>query len=94
MASVYALLCAATLAQSDCGVANAIDVVRLPDTANEQNCWQGAMATLASLAIQPDSGEYGKIVCAHAGHFCSEPVSGRRPYCEQHCAICYLRVDG
>ena len=64
MVSVVALLCAATLAQSNCSVDNAIDVIRLPDATSELNCMQGTMATLASLAIQPANGEYWKIMCA------------------------------
>ena len=49
MVSVVALLCAAMIAQSDCSVDNAIDVIRLPDVTSELNCVQGAVATLASL---------------------------------------------
>jgi hypothetical protein len=64
MVSVVALLCAATIAQSDCSVDNAIDVIRLPDATSEMNCAQGTMATLATLAIQPTNGEYWKIICA------------------------------
>jgi hypothetical protein len=64
MVSVVALLCAATMAQSDCSVDNAIDVIRLPNATSELNCMQGTMATLAALAIQPTNGEYWKIVCA------------------------------
>jgi hypothetical protein len=64
MVSVAALLCAATMGQSDCSVDNAIDVIRLPDTTSELNCMQGTVATLAALAIQPTNGEYWKIVCA------------------------------
>ena len=64
MVSVVALLCAATMAQSDCSVDNAIDVIRLPDATSELNCMQGTMATLAALAIQPINGEYWKIMCA------------------------------
>jgi hypothetical protein len=64
MVSVVALLCAATMAQSDCSVDNAIDVIRLPDATSELNCAQGTMATLAALAIQPTNGEYWKIICA------------------------------
>jgi hypothetical protein len=67
MLSVYALLCAATVARGDCSVDNAVDVVRLPDSANEMNCLQDTMMTLASLAIQPEGGEYWKIVCAQPG---------------------------
>jgi hypothetical protein len=64
MVSVVALLCAAAMAQSDCSVDNAIDVIRLPNATSELNCMQGTMATLAALAIQPTNGEYWKIVCA------------------------------
>jgi hypothetical protein len=64
MVSVVALLCAAMMAQSDCSVDNAIDVIRLPDATSELDCMEGAMATLASLAIQPTNGEYWKIRCA------------------------------
>ena len=64
MVSVIALLCAAKMAQSDCSVDNAIDVIPLPDATSELNCAQGTMATLASLAIQPTNGEYWKIICA------------------------------
>jgi hypothetical protein len=67
MVSVFALLCAATVARGDCSVDNAIDVIRLPDAANELSCLRDTMATLAPLAIQPDSGEYWKIVCAQPG---------------------------
>jgi hypothetical protein len=38
MLSVYALLCAAAVARGDCSVDNAIDVIRMPDAANELNC--------------------------------------------------------
>jgi hypothetical protein len=64
MVSVVALLCAATMAQSDCSVDNAIDVIRLPGSTNELSCVQDSLATLASLAIQPTGGEYWKIICA------------------------------
>jgi len=67
MVSVYALLCAATVAQSDCGIANAIDVLRMPDSESSVHCLQDVMMTLASLAIQPESGEYWKVVCAQPG---------------------------
>jgi hypothetical protein len=66
MVSVVALLCAATMAQSDCSVDNAIDVIRLPDATSELNCMQGTMTTLAALGIQPTNGEYWKIVCARS----------------------------
>ena len=63
MVSVYALICSATVAQSDCSVENAIDVVRLPDADNPMNCLQGAMMTLAGLAVQPIEGQYWKVIC-------------------------------
>lgn len=65
MVSVYALLCAATLLRSDCTPATAIDVVRMPDADNELSCLRDGMTTVAQLAIQPDAGEYWKVVCAH-----------------------------
>ena len=67
MVSVYALICAATVAQSDCSVDNAVDVIRMPDSGSQVNCFQDSMVTLASLAIQPEGGEYWKIVCAEPG---------------------------
>jgi len=67
MVSVYALLCAAALSRSDCTPATAIDVVRMPDADNEIACFRDAMTTLAQLAIQPETGEYWKIVCRHGG---------------------------
>jgi hypothetical protein len=54
MVSVVALLCAAMMAQSDCSVDNAIDVIRLPDATSELNCVQGAMATLCDSACKVD----------------------------------------
>jgi hypothetical protein len=63
MVSVYALLCVAALARSDCSPATAIDVVRMPDADNELVCLQGSMMTLARLAVQAGAGEYWKVVC-------------------------------
>jgi len=63
MVSVYALICAATVAQSDCSVENAIDVIRLPNAYDALNCFQGAMMTLAPLSVQPTEGEYWKVMC-------------------------------
>jgi hypothetical protein len=63
MVSVYALLCVATLARSECSLATALDVVRMPDADNELVCLQGSMMTLARLAIQAEAGEYWKVVC-------------------------------
>jgi hypothetical protein len=78
MVSVVALLCAATMAQSDCSVDNAIDVIRLPEATSELNCMQGTMATLAALAIQPINGEYWKIVCARPEQMEIEIAKRRR----------------
>jgi hypothetical protein len=65
MVSVYALLCAATLLRGECTTATAIDVIRMPDAANELACVRDSMMTLASLAIQPRAGEYWKVVCTN-----------------------------
>jgi hypothetical protein len=64
MILVFALLCAAGTSPAECTKANAIDVVQLPDATNELMCLQVGMSTVASLAIQPRSGEYWKFVCA------------------------------
>jgi|SRR5215470_18811175 len=63
MVSVYALLCVAALARSECSPATAIDVVQMPDAENELMCLQGSMMTLARLAVQAEAGEYWKVVC-------------------------------
>ena len=67
MVSVYALLCAATLLRGECTTTTAIDVIRLPDADNELACLRGSMMTLGPLAIQPEAGEYCKVVCTHSG---------------------------
>ncbi len=67
MVSVYALLCAGTLLRNECTTATAIDVIRLPDAYTELTCLRDSMVTLAPLAIQPEAGEYWKIVCARSG---------------------------
>jgi hypothetical protein len=38
MVYVYALLCAANLLRSDCSTDTAIDVIRMPNAANELAC--------------------------------------------------------
>ena len=63
MVTVYALLCAASVAGSDCAIENAIDVIPLPAVESDLNCLQDSMVTLASLAIQPTAGEYWKVMC-------------------------------
>jgi len=77
MVSVYALICAATVAQSDCSVENAIDVIRLPDADNSVDCLQGAMVTLAALAVQPREGEYWKVICQPSADV-EQQIAGRR----------------
>jgi hypothetical protein len=67
MVSVYALLCTATLLRSECTTATAIDAIRMPDADSELACLRDSVMTLAGLAIQPENGEYWKIVCAHSG---------------------------
>jgi hypothetical protein len=57
MVSVYALLCVAALARSECSPATAIDVLRMPDADNELACLQGSMMTLARLAVQAEAGD-------------------------------------
>jgi len=63
MVYVYALLCAANLLRSDCTTETAIDVITMPNAANELVCLQGSQMTLGSLAIQPQTGEYWKVIC-------------------------------
>ena len=63
MVYVYALLCAANLVRSDCTTETAIDVISMPNAANELVCLQGSQMTLGSLAIQPQTGEYWKVIC-------------------------------
>jgi hypothetical protein len=63
MVYVYALLCAANLLRSDCTTETAIDVISMPNAANELVCLQGGQMTLGSLAIQPQTGEYWKVIC-------------------------------
>jgi hypothetical protein len=67
MVSVYALICAATVAQSVCSVENAVDIIRLPNVSDSLDCLQGAMMTLAGLAFQPTEGEYWKVICKPSG---------------------------
>jgi hypothetical protein len=63
MISVIALPCTDTVARGECMHENAIDVVRLPDAANELACMRDSMTTLAGLAIRAGSDEYWKVVC-------------------------------
>ena len=63
MVSVYALLCLASLSPHECTNDTAIDVMRLPDDYSELACLRDSEITLAGLAIQPQKGEYWKVVC-------------------------------
>jgi hypothetical protein len=62
MVSVIALLCAATIARSGCKRANAIDVVKLADVADQLSCMRESMPVLAGLAIRLDLTSW-KVVC-------------------------------
>ena len=64
MVSVYALLCAASVLRSDCTNDTAIDVIRLPDDYSELACLKDSEIVLAALAIQPQNGEYWKVICS------------------------------
>jgi hypothetical protein len=64
MVSVYALLCLATLSRNECTNDTAIDVIRLPDAYSELACMRDSEIILAGLAVQPQRGEYWKVVCA------------------------------
>jgi hypothetical protein len=90
MLSVYALLCAAAVARGDCSVDNAIDVIRMPDAANELNCLEDTVVTLAALAIQPNGGEYWKVVCARPGNIEIE-IARRNRSLEQTPSVDYRR---
>jgi hypothetical protein len=63
----HALLCAVGLAGSECSPENAIDVICLPDVANEMACMQDSMTTLAALTIRAGPDEYWKVVCINRG---------------------------
>jgi hypothetical protein len=76
MVSVYVLLCAAALSRGECTETTAIDVIRMPDAENELACLRGSMMTLGPLAIQPEGGEYWKVVCVGGDEsFPSRPAS-------------------
>jgi hypothetical protein len=63
MVSVIALLCAATIARSDCSRANAIDVVKLADEADELSFMRESIIVLAALAIRAGPDQYWKVIC-------------------------------
>jgi hypothetical protein len=59
----YILLCASSVAPSDCDRKNAIDVAIGPQTGNEIACGIEAQQMIAQTAIRPRGGEYIKISC-------------------------------
>jgi hypothetical protein len=59
----YILLCASSVAASDCDTRNAIDVAIGPNTNNEIACGIEAQEMIAQTAIRPRDGEYLKISC-------------------------------
>jgi hypothetical protein len=75
MVSVYALLCAASVMHSDCTNDTAIDVIRLPDDYSELACLRDSEIVLAGLAIQPQNGEYWKVICSPISSGLSDPDS-------------------
>jgi hypothetical protein len=44
----------------------------MPDAANELNCLEDTVVTLAALAIQPNGGDIWKVVCARQGRLKSK----------------------
>lgn len=67
MIKVVALLCAATIPRGECTSQNAIDVIQMPDAANELVCMRDSMMTLAALAIRARPDEYWTVVCMAPG---------------------------
>lgn len=63
MVTVIAFLCALSLSPAQCGRNNAVDVITLPATDDEESCLRDAQMTLAGLAIQPDAGHRWVIKC-------------------------------
>ncbi len=59
----YILLCASSVAASDCDTHNAIDVAIGPNTNNEIACGIEAQEMIAQTTIRPRDGEYLKISC-------------------------------
>lgn len=59
----YVLLCASSVAASDCDTRNAIDVVVGPKSGNEIACGIEAQEMMALTSIRPRDGEYIKISC-------------------------------
>ncbi|HXZ15313.1 MAG TPA: hypothetical protein VEH77_04965 [Roseiarcus sp.] len=61
--TAYILLCASTIAASDCDTRSAIDVIIGPQTGSEIACGLEAQQVMAQTAIRPGDGEYLKISC-------------------------------
>ena len=59
----YILLCASSVAASDCDTRSAIDVAVGPKTGNEIACGIEAQEMIALTSIRPRDGEYFKISC-------------------------------
>jgi len=59
----YILLCASSVARSDCDAQSAIDVAIGARTANEMACGIEAQEMIALTTIRPREGEYLKIAC-------------------------------
>jgi hypothetical protein len=62
MVCVFALLCAATIARSNCSKENAIDV-KLSEATDELSCMRESMLVLAALAIRAGPDQYWKVIC-------------------------------
>jgi hypothetical protein len=59
----YILLCASSVARSECDTRSAIDVAMGPKTSNEIACGIEAQQMIAMTTIRPREGEYIKIYC-------------------------------
>jgi len=59
----YLLLCASSVARSDCDAQSAIDVAIGPKANNEIACGIEAQEMIALTTIRPRDGEYIKIAC-------------------------------
>jgi hypothetical protein len=66
MISVVAFLCALSLSPAECGRTTAVDVIALPDAANELMCLRDAQTTLAALAIRADAEHRWIVKCARS----------------------------
>jgi hypothetical protein len=59
----YILLCASSVARSECDTRSAIDVAMGPKTSSEIACGIEAQEMIAMTTIRPREGEYIKISC-------------------------------